>query len=340
MSGSCLGNVCCASSHMDPNCLSCGSSGECTSCNAGKPLGVLCSILNVGSSCTASSECASSNCSPDDICCPENCVSCAEPSGTCSKCGSGYVLSDSTCKFLAGASCTSNEQCVSGLCSNGACAATFADGDEFRVTTLAGGLVSPGLDGTGTLAGFDSPFGIAMNASGTMALVVRSGHDIVKLAWSCVSPFSAFPFSQADRKDHAVRRIDIPSGVVTTITGSRGNSGYADGAFTTAKFSYLWGIAMNAAGTVALVVRSWKQSILYIFYCTCIVLVTQSACSTQLRSPTSLRPFAASTSPPVWLRLSRATQQAQASLTASARMRGSTELAALRWTLGGLWLSL
>ena len=265
MSGSCLGNVCCASSHMDPNCLSCGSSGECTSCNAGKPLGVLCSILNVGSSCTASSECASSNCSPDDICCPENCVSCAEPSGTCSECGSGYSVSGTTCKLSLSAPCTSDQQCASGLCSNRTCAATFADGDEFRVTTLAGGLVSPGLDGTGTLAGFDSPFGIAMNASGTMALVVRSGHDIVKLAWSYVSPFSAFSFSQADRKDHAVRRIDIPSGVVTTITGSRGNPGYADGTFTAAKFSYLWGIAMNAAGTVALVVRSWKQSILYIF---------------------------------------------------------------------------
>lgn len=56
--------------------------------------------------------------------------------------------------------------------------------------------------------------------------------------------------------NHFIRRIAIPTGAVTTLAGTGGSAGSADGQGTTASFNYPYGVTMNAAGTFALVVRA------------------------------------------------------------------------------------
>lgn len=60
-------------------------------------------------------------------------------------------------------------------------------------------------------------------------------------------------WAQADTENSRIRRIVISSGAaVSTLAGD--SSGYADGAGATARFNYPEGVALDAAGTVALVV--------------------------------------------------------------------------------------
>lgn len=61
---------------------------------------------------------------------------------------------------------------------------------------------------------------------------------------------------QADTANGAIRIVDVASGLVTTLAGSTSQTyGHADGAGTAATFYNPIGIAMDAAGTFALVVR-------------------------------------------------------------------------------------
>ncbi|MCF6213630.1 MAG: SMP-30/gluconolactonase/LRE family protein [Flavobacteriaceae bacterium] len=90
------------------------------------------------------------------------------------------------------------------------------------VTTFAGSGVEGSADGTGTAAQFANPFGIAVDASGTVYV--------------------------ADQSNHSIRKI-TPSGVVTTLAGS-GTPGFADGTGTAAQFHFPLGIAVDASGTV------------------------------------------------------------------------------------------
>ena len=90
------------------------------------------------------------------------------------------------------------------------------------VTTLAGSALTGGLvDGTGSAARFLSPYGVAIDRSGNI--------DI------------------ADYR--AVRRL-TPAGVVTTLAGSNGPGGAANGAGDAASFTFLGGIAVDAVGTI------------------------------------------------------------------------------------------
>jgi len=90
------------------------------------------------------------------------------------------------------------------------------------VTTLAGSAGTPGSrDGTATIARFDTPGGIA--SAGTSLYV-------------------------ADTGNHTVRKVETPSGAVSTIAGSAGNPGFADGQGGTARFSSPEGIV--AVGSV------------------------------------------------------------------------------------------
>jgi len=60
---------------------------------------------------------------------------------------------------------------------------------------------------------------------------------------------------QADYGNHLIRRISLPSALVSTLAGQAGSPGSTNGVATNARFSYPYCIALDAAGTFAVVVR-------------------------------------------------------------------------------------
>ncbi|MFA6545101.1 MAG: immunoglobulin domain-containing protein [Limisphaerales bacterium] len=92
------------------------------------------------------------------------------------------------------------------------------------VTTLAGLAGSPGTaDGTGNAARFSSPGGVAVDNSGNVYV--------------------------ADTANCAIRKI-TSGGVVTTLAGTAGTFGSADGTGTAARFFLPFGIAVDSSGNV------------------------------------------------------------------------------------------
>jgi sugar lactone lactonase YvrE len=85
---------------------------------------------------------------------------------------------------------------------------------------LAGSTVGY-LDGTGTGARFNNPYGVAVDSAGTVYV--------------------------ADSNNNRIRKI-TPAGVVTTLAGS--TVGYLDGTGTGAQFNNPCGVAVDSAGTV------------------------------------------------------------------------------------------
>lgn len=61
-------------------------------------------------------------------------------------------------------------------------------------------------------------------------------------------------FLQADSNNNAIRLLRLSNGVVSTLIGMSEQSGFSDGAGTVALLSWPVGVAMNAAGTIAVVV--------------------------------------------------------------------------------------
>lgn len=92
------------------------------------------------------------------------------------------------------------------------------------VTTLAGSVGQLGsIDGTGAAARFSNPQGIAVDSNGNLFV--------------------------ADSSNHTIRKI-TQSGVVTTVAGSAGQPGNADGIGTAARFNNPVDIAVDGSGNV------------------------------------------------------------------------------------------
>lgn len=103
-----------------------------------------------------------------------------------------------------------------------------------KVSTLAGSALSSGnADGTAAAARFDNPYGVAVDANGTV--------------WV------------ADTDNHELRRI-AANGVVTTVAGVSGTPGNVDGSSTSSRFFYPQGVTVAPDGSI-FVVDTYNQNI-------------------------------------------------------------------------------
>ena len=92
--------------------------------------------------------------------------------------------------------------------------------EPYSFTTFAG--LGPGyVDGTGSAARFDHPFGVAVDSAGNV--YVGGGYTVRKIS---------------------------PAGSVSTLAGSDGFGGSADGTGSAARFNGAFGVAVDGAGNV------------------------------------------------------------------------------------------
>jgi sugar lactone lactonase YvrE/pimeloyl-ACP methyl ester carboxylesterase len=171
-----------------------------------------------------------------------------------------------------------------------------ADADNFTirkvtpagvVTTLAGSAGNPGsADGTGSAARFYCPEGIAVDSGGNLFVADTGSPTIRKVTSAGVVTTlagSAGPSGSADGTGSAARFFDpvgvavdsvgnvfvadygnntirkvTAAGVVTTLAGSAGSSGSADGTGSTARFFWPSGVALDSAGS--LLVADWANN--------------------------------------------------------------------------------
>ncbi len=109
------------------------------------------------------------------------------------------------------------------------CGGKFETGDGgtpggLTVKVYAGSLQGPGSrDGSGTAAQFNEPRDVAQDAAGNVYV--------------------------ADSASHTIRKI-TPQGAVSTLAGSAGEAGSADGTGTAARFTFPAGVAATDDGTV------------------------------------------------------------------------------------------
>ncbi len=141
------------------------------------------------------------------------------------------------------------------------------------VTTFAGSTQGD-MDGTGTSARFDSPRGIAIDASGNIYVADANNHRIRKISsMGVVTTFAGSTQGDmdgtdtsakfdsphgiaidtsgniyvADKNNHRIRKISS-TGVVTTFAGS--TQGDMDGTGTSAQFNSPRGIAIDVNGNI------------------------------------------------------------------------------------------
>lgn len=157
------------------------------------------------------------------------------------------------------------------------------------VTTIAG---SPGVlgssDGTGAAARFNGPRAVATAADGTIYVTDHQNHTIRRITQAGVvttlagTPGQAgnadgvgaaarftFPHGLAidndgnlvvtDWGNHMIRKV-TPGGVVTTLAGSPGVGGVADGVGSAARFNGPQGVVVDASGDMW-IADSWSHTI-------------------------------------------------------------------------------
>lgn len=159
---------------------------------------------------------------------------------------------------------------------------------HWRLSTLAGTPGARGAaDGTGASARFSAPEGVAADAA-AVYVADTGNHTIRKLdlasgavttlagrageAGSADGPGDAARFRSpgaltvgsgvlyvADTGNHAIRRLDLVSGDVTTLAGAAGAAGVEDGTGTAARFDGPAGIAL--AGNLLFVADTWNATI-------------------------------------------------------------------------------
>src|SRR4051812_33658679 len=101
---------------------------------------------------------------------------------------------------------------------------TRARADTYNFTAIAGNASAlDQLDGTGTNARFLNPTGVTVDTVGNIYV--------------------------ADGGDHTVRKV-TPGGLVTTLAGSSGQGGSADGTGIGARFGYPYALAVDVGGNV------------------------------------------------------------------------------------------
>jgi DNA-binding beta-propeller fold protein YncE len=96
------------------------------------------------------------------------------------------------------------------------------------VSTIAGNAAYGLANGAGTVSQFISPYGIAISADSSFALIAELGTN-------------------------CLRRISIASSFVTTVAGTPGSASWADGAGGQAAFNMPTDVALSADGLFALV---------------------------------------------------------------------------------------
>ena len=162
----------------------------------------------------------------------------------------------------------------------GSIVATGMAQTQYQWTNFAGmpGQGTGSTDGTGTMARFNAPQGVALD-SGSNVYVADLGNNTIRMItpagvvttlagtpgtsgtangtgsaarfnWpSGVAVDSGSNVYVADRSNHTIRKI-TPAGVVTTLAGTPGTSGTADGTGSAAQFNYPSGVAVDSGSNV------------------------------------------------------------------------------------------
>jgi sugar lactone lactonase YvrE len=151
------------------------------------------------------------------------------------------------------------------------------DYENYVFTVLAGGSKGS-KDGVGAAAQFNGPHGVAADIAGNIFVADRGNHVIRKIIRDgTVSTLAGSPgnFGRADGVGEAARfwypmgmavdasgnvyvadsssrtiRKITPAGVVSTLAGSPGTEGYADGYGSVARFHYPTAVAVDKSGNV------------------------------------------------------------------------------------------